>query len=84
VDEQLAKALHGQLGLRDLTTPVAFPERLVDPAIRAENGERPRQPRCVQRLAQGGFLGTVEVEEGLVGVEENGAKPRQGGGYLAR
>jgi hypothetical protein len=78
-EEQLPEALDGELGLAELLAPVALPERLVDRAEVAEDAERPGQATGQQGRAQRRPLGPVEIEKRLVGVEENGAKPRQGG-----
>jgi hypothetical protein len=55
---------------------------VVDAAVGGERGAREGQPQRRERLAQGSALGPVEVEQGAVDVEEDGAEAGQG--YLAR
>jgi hypothetical protein len=75
--EQAAEALDRELGLGDLAAPVAFPELVVDRAVVGEDAGRERQTGAGEGAPQGGALGAVEVEEGLVGVEEDAARPGQ-------
>lgn len=81
--EQEAEALAGQVRLHDLPPSILLPETIVDAPIlgadRARIGERKAQEGRPQRRA----LGAVEVQKGVVEVEEDRARPPQGG-YLAR
>jgi hypothetical protein len=55
---------------------------VVDAAVGGERGGVAAQPEAAQRGTQRQALGAVEVEDGVVEVEEDGAQPGQG--YFAR
>jgi len=82
--EQSAKALPGQLLLADPALSVELPEPFVDPSILGENRRGAGQTQVLEALAQSPSLGTVEIQEGTVEVEEDGAGAKQGSGYFAR
>ena len=88
VDQELAEALAREVKLPDRSAPVLVPEGVVDPSIGGESGARTGEPEVGEGGAEGRPLGPVEVEQGVVDVEENGAKSGQAGfrgrGYLAR
>jgi hypothetical protein len=75
---QLPEALDRQLRLADLLLAVALPQGFVDALIVRKNAGRERQAGPDEGPPQGFFLGPVEVEEGLVGVEQDRAQPGQG------
>jgi hypothetical protein len=75
--EQTAKALPGQGGLADPALPVELPERLVDASVFGENRRGTRKAQVLEALAQSASLGTVEVQEGAVEVEKDGAGAKQ-------
>ncbi len=88
MDEELAEALVGQVGLADRPAAVSLPERVVDPPVGGQDAGREREAEVGEGGAEGGPLGAVEVEERVIDVEEDGAEAGQdglsGGGYLAR
>ena len=88
MDEELAEALVGQVGLADRPAAVLLPERVVDPPVGGQDAGREREAEVGEGGAEGGPLGAVEVEERVIDVEEDGAEAGQdglsGGGYLAR
>ena len=72
------EALHREVRLGDLALSVGGPEPVVDPTVCPVGGRRVGQPPRPQGPSQGGALGPVVVEEGLIDVEENDAKAVQG------
>jgi hypothetical protein len=89
VSEEPAEALDRERLLRDAPAAVLRPELVVDAPVgkerRGREGEREAGERAPKRRA----LGAVEVEEGVVEVEEDGAEAGQGlvraaRGHLAR
>jgi hypothetical protein len=84
VVQQATEALHGQGRAVELAAPEALPQLVVDRAERKVCARRTGQAEPGERLRQGDPLRPVEVEQRVVGVEEDGARPRQGRGYLAR
>jgi hypothetical protein len=89
VDQELAEALACEIGLPDRAPPVLVPEGVVDPSVGGQGLTRAREPEFGEGGSEGRPLGPVEVEQGVVDVEENGAESGQAGGsgeavYLAR
>ena len=89
VDQELAEALAREVGLPDLAPPVQVPEGIVDLPVGDESRARTGEPEIGESGAKGRPLGPVEVEQGVVDVEENGAESGQAGigeeaVYLAR
>jgi hypothetical protein len=82
--QQAAEALAGERGLGDLAPPERRPEVVVDALVDGEcrwgAGEAERE----EGLAQGRALRLVEVEKGVIGVEENGLETVQGPTWRGR
>ena len=76
--EQAAKALFRQGGLADPALPVELPERLVDASVLGENRPGARKAQVLEALAQSASLSTVEIQEGAVEVEKDGAGAQGG------
>jgi len=79
VDQELAEALAGEVRLPDRPPPVPVPEGVVDPPVGDESGARAGKSEVGEGGAKGRPLGPVEVEQGMVDVEENGAESGQAG-----
>jgi len=88
MDQELAETLPCEVGLADRAAAVLLPERVVDPPIGGQDPGRERESEIVEGGPEGGPLRAVEVEEGVVDVEEDGAEAGQddlsGRGYFAR
>jgi hypothetical protein len=89
VHQELAETLACEIGLSDRAPPVLVPEGIVDPPVGGQGLTRAGEPEFAEGGSKGRPLGPVEVEQGVVDVEENGAESGQagdwgGGGYLAR
>ena len=83
--EQRAETLAGQVFGTDLSAAIARPELEVDLAVAGEQGERVRNAETPERPAEGCPLGAIRVEEGVVGVQEDGAeRGQEGRSYFAR
>jgi hypothetical protein len=82
--QQAPEALARQGGLGDLTPPEGRPEVVVDPLVggdrRGRAGESEREESLPERRA----LRLVEVEKGVVDVEENGLETVQGPTWRGR
>ncbi len=83
VDQELAEALAREVMLPDRPLPVPVPEGVVDPPVGGESGARAGESEGGEGGAEGRRLGPVEVEQGVVDVEENGAESGQAG-FLGR
>lgn len=81
--EQTREALHRQYRLGDSSAAVEGPELLVDAAVLAQGGAAQGPAHLGESGAQRGPFGPVEVEQGVIEVEQDGAETGQGG-YLAR
>jgi hypothetical protein len=77
--QEATEALPGQVGLADPALPIELPEGFIDASVFREDRPGGGQPQGSEALTQCAALGTVEVEEGPVEVEENGAGAKQGG-----
>jgi hypothetical protein len=84
VDQELAEALACEVLLPDRSTPVLVPEGVVDPPVGSESGARAGKAEVGEGGAEGRPLGPVEVEKGVVDVEENGAESGQAGFFGRR
>jgi hypothetical protein len=71
--QQPPEALVRQDRLRDLAAAERRPQLAVDVLVALDGCRRAAQPEAAQRPPQGLALGPVEVEKGVVEVEENGA-----------
>jgi hypothetical protein len=81
--EQTPEALHRQFRLGDFPRTVEGPKLFVDAAVLAQRGPAQGQAQPGEGGTERGPLRPVEIQQGVVEVEENGAEPGQGG-YLAR
>ena len=79
VDEELPEALAREVALADRPSPVLLPEDVVDPPVGGEGPGRAREAEAGEGGAEGRALGPVEVEQGMVDVEEDGAETAQAG-----
>jgi len=82
--QQQPEALDREARCRDLAAPVALPQLVVDGAEGREGCRAERKGELRERLTERKPLRPVEVEEGVIGVEENGAEAQGGNSYLAR
>lgn len=82
--QQAAEALAGERRLCDLAAPVGGPEVVVDPLVRGDRprGAGEREPR--EGLAERRALRLVEIEKGVIDVEENGLETVQGPTWRGR
>jgi hypothetical protein len=76
--QQAAKALVGQDRLADGPLSVELPERFVDAPVLGENRRGTGEAEVEEALAQSASLGTIEIQEGPVEVENDGAGAKQG------
>jgi len=82
--EQPAKALPGQRRLGDLSAAKGRPQLVVDALVGGERRGREAKPERAQRQPQRGSLGSIEVEQRPVDVEEDGAEAGQGPTWRGR
>ena len=82
--EEAPEALGGEGLLRRLAAAEGGPQVVVDALVRGDGRRRAAEAEGEEGLPKGAALGPVEVEEGVVDVEEDGAEAGQGTGYLAR
>jgi hypothetical protein len=75
--QQAAETLAGEGRLRDLAAPERCPQLRVDALVRGDRGTWAGQPEGREGQLEGRALGLVEVEEGVVDVEEDGAEAGQ-------
>jgi hypothetical protein len=75
--QQPAEALGGEGLLGRLAAAVGGPQIVVDALVRGDRRRRAGEAQGREGLAQGVALGPVEVEQGVVDVEENGAEAGQ-------
>ena len=79
VDQELAEALAREVRLPDRPPPVLVPEGVVDAPVCDESGAREGKSEVGEGGAEGRPLGPVEVEQGVIDVEEDGADSDQAG-----
>jgi len=79
MDQELAEALAREVRLPDGSPPVLVPEGVVDTPVGGESGARAGKSEVGEGGAEGRPLGPVEVEQGVVDVEEDGAESGQAG-----
>jgi hypothetical protein len=82
--QQASEALAGERGLGDLAAPEGRPEVVVDPLVGGDRGGGTGEAEREKSLAQRRALGLVEVEKGVVDVEENGLETVQGPTWRGR
>jgi hypothetical protein len=75
--EQAAEALGGEGLLRRLAAAVRGPQLVVDALVGGHCRRRAGEAEGEEGLPEGVALGPVEVEKGVVDVEENGAEAGQ-------
>ena len=82
--QQPPESLARERRLRDLAAPVGGPEVVVDPLVRGDRrrGAGEAQPR--EGLPERRALRLVEIEEGVIDVEENGLETVQGPTWRGR
>ena len=79
VDQELPETFACEVRLPDRPPPVLVPEGVVDPTVGEEGRARAGESEVGESGAEGRPLGPVEVEQGVVDVEENGAESGQAG-----
>jgi len=82
--QQASEALAGERGLGDLAAPEGRPEVVVDPLVGGDRGGGTGEAEREKSLAQRRALGLVEIEKGVVDVEENGLETVQGPTWRGR
>jgi hypothetical protein len=82
--EQPVEALARERGLRRLAAPEGRPQLVVDALVGGDGGRRARQAEPEEGLPEGRSLGPVEVEKGVVDVEEDGAEAVQAATWRGR
>jgi hypothetical protein len=82
--QQASEALAGERGLGDLAPPEGRPEVVVDALVGGDRGGGTGEAEREKSLAQRRALGLVEIEKGVVDVEENGLETVQGPTWRGR
>jgi hypothetical protein len=82
--QQASEALAGERGLGDLAAPEGRPEVVVDALIGGDRAGGTGEAERDERLAQRRALGLVEIQKGVVDVEENGLETVQGPTWRGR
>ncbi|HSD66637.1 MAG TPA: hypothetical protein VLF95_08040, partial [Vicinamibacteria bacterium] len=82
--EQAAEALAGERGLADLAPPEGGPQVVVDALVGGDRRRRAGEPEGEEGLAERPALGTVEVQESVIDVEEDGAEAGQAATWRGR
>jgi hypothetical protein len=82
--QQASEALAGERGLGDLAAPEGRPEVVVDALVGGDRGGGTGEAEREKSLAQRRALGLVEIEKGVVDVEENGLETVQGPTWRGR
>jgi hypothetical protein len=75
--QEPTETLAGEGRLGDLAAAERGPELRVDALVRVDGGRGTRQAEGPKGLLQGDALGLVEVEKGVVDVEQDGAEAGQ-------
>jgi len=76
--QQASEALAGERGLGDLAAPEGRPEVVVDPLVGGDRGGGASDAEREESLPERGALRLVEIEKGVVDVEEYGLETVQG------
>jgi len=76
--QQASEALAGERGLGDLAAPEGRPEVVVDALVGGDRGGGASDAEREESLPEGGALRLVEIEKGVVDVEEYGLETVQG------
>jgi len=84
VHQQPAEALARERRLRDLPAPERRPQLGVDLLVGGDGGRRTGQAEAEESLSQGLALGLVEIEKGVIDVEEDGAEAVQAATWRGR
>jgi len=82
--QQASKALAGERGLRDLAASEGRPEVVVDALVGGGRGGGTGEAERDEGLTQRRALGLVEIQKGVVDVEENGLETVQGPTWRGR
>ena len=75
--QQPSEALAGEGGLGDLAPAEGGPQVVVDPPVGGEGGPGTGKTEGSEGVPEGRTLGLVEIQEGVVDVEEDGAETVQ-------
>jgi len=75
--QQPSEALAGEGGLGDPAPAEGGPQVVVDPPVGGEGGPRTVKTERSEGFPKGRTLGLVEIEEGVIDVEEDGAETVQ-------
>jgi hypothetical protein len=78
LSQQAAEALAGESGLGDLAPPERRPEIAVDALVDGDRGRWAGEAEREEGPPQGRALRLVEIEKGVIDVEENGLETVQG------
>jgi hypothetical protein len=84
VSQQPGEALPRERLLRDLAAAEGGPQLRVDALVRGDRGRGTGQAEGAKGLLQGRALGPVEIEKGVVDVEEDGAEAVQAATWRGR
>jgi hypothetical protein len=76
--QQAAEALAGERGLGDLASAESRPEVVVDALVGGDRGRGAGEAEREKSLSKRRALGLVEIEKGVIDVEENGLETVQG------
>jgi hypothetical protein len=77
VPEEPAEALARERGLLDLSPAEGRPKLVVDAPVGGDCGRGAGEAERAKRLPKGRAFGLVEVQKGVIEVEENGAEAVQ-------
>jgi hypothetical protein len=82
--QQASEALAGERRLGDLAAPEGRPDVVVDALVGGDRGGGTGEAEREKGFAQRRALGLVEIEKGVVDVEENGLETVQGPTWRGR
>jgi hypothetical protein len=82
--EQAAEALAGERGLGDLAAAEGGPEVVVDALVGGDRRGGAAEAEGEEGFAERGALGLVEIEKGVIDVEEDGAEAGQAATWRGR
>ena len=82
--EQAAEALAGERGLCDLASAESRPEVVVDALVGGDRGRGAGEAEREKSPPERRTLGLVEIEKGVIDVEENGLETVQGPTWRGR
>lgn len=82
--EEAAEALAGERGLADLAAPEGGPEVVVDALVGGDRRGGTGMAEGEESFAERSALGPVEIEKGVIDVEEDGAEAVQAATWRGR